>query len=358
MATTSERVVNPMSYDIGIGMTKASMPMKCIDHIPPPIVIAAAPSHARRESPGVAPTCPPRSRAEYDARQATRMDRATRYGLYAPVTTIWIALFFGAETNRRGIHWQIQPAKSSGASSIRMLSWHFAGKLDGKAAISGGGHGERHSGAGCRSRGGNEDLDWKRVNDHVTAEIRIVLVGLDALVSGFRAGEQRVAARSSRRDPVVLPAPPCVPAQRIEEIALDPRCTAVQAEPDLRYIGVAGPHCAENRIGTTRLERLINARSRDLGLQLHFSEWPANRYSGRVVPIRIVGRLPITLERLCGRDAAHGSAYRQPIGGWIELRRGEVASYIEELGWRDEITELIERHFEIVRVLLPDDQAG
>src|SRR5260221_9870978 len=125
MATTRERVVNPMSYDIGIGMTKASMPMKCIDHIPPPIVIAAAPSHARRASPRADPTCPPRSRAEYEARQATRMDRATRYGLYAPVKTIWIALI--------------------GVPSIRMLSWHFAGKLDGKAATSCSGHGGRRS---------------------------------------------------------------------------------------------------------------------------------------------------------------------------------------------------------------------
>src|SRR5258707_1736369 len=69
-------------------MTKASMPMKCIDHIPPPIVIAAAASHARRASPRATLTCPPRSRAVYDAREATRMDRATRYGLYVPVTTI------------------------------------------------------------------------------------------------------------------------------------------------------------------------------------------------------------------------------------------------------------------------------
>src|SRR5260370_37787609 len=84
-----------MSYDIGIGTTKASMPMKCIDHIPPPITIAAATSHARRANPWVAPTCSPRLRAMYDAKEATRMDRATRYGLYVPVTTIGIAPTFG-----------------------------------------------------------------------------------------------------------------------------------------------------------------------------------------------------------------------------------------------------------------------
>src|ERR1700682_3605696 len=34
-----------------------------------------------------------------------------------------------------------------------------------------------------------------------------------------------------------------------------------------------------------------------------------------------------------------------------------MAAYVEELGRRDEVAELIERHFQIVRVLLPDDQA-
>src|SRR5258705_13951368 len=85
-------------------MLKASMATKCIDHIPPPIVIAAATSHARRASPRAAPTCPPRSRAVYDAKEAIRMDRATRYGLYVPVTTIGIAPIFGPETNGRRIH--------------------------------------------------------------------------------------------------------------------------------------------------------------------------------------------------------------------------------------------------------------
>jgi hypothetical protein len=34
-----------------------------------------------------------------------------------------------------------------------------------------------------------------------------------------------------------------------------------------------------------------------------------------------------------------------------------MTAYVEELGGRDEIAELIERHFQIVRVLLPNDQA-
>jgi hypothetical protein len=35
-----------------------------------------------------------------------------------------------------------------------------------------------------------------------------------------------------------------------------------------------------------------------------------------------------------------------------------MAAYVEKLGRRDEIAELIERHFEVPRVFLPDDQAN
>jgi hypothetical protein len=39
------------------------MPMKCIDHIPPPKVIAAVASQMRRAVPRALPTRPPRSSA-------------------------------------------------------------------------------------------------------------------------------------------------------------------------------------------------------------------------------------------------------------------------------------------------------
>src|ERR1700730_1953110 len=73
-------------------MLKASMAMKCIDHIPPPIAIAAATSHTRGATPRVAATRPPRSRAVKEAKAATRRDSATRCGLYVPVTTIGTVL--------------------------------------------------------------------------------------------------------------------------------------------------------------------------------------------------------------------------------------------------------------------------
>jgi len=46
MATTRERSVRPKSKLTGIGIKKASIAMKCIDQIPPPMAIAAVASQA------------------------------------------------------------------------------------------------------------------------------------------------------------------------------------------------------------------------------------------------------------------------------------------------------------------------
>src|SRR5258707_6557128 len=77
-----------MSCNIGTDYQRGRVSMKSLENIPPPLVCAGATSRPRRASPRATLTCPPRSRAVYDAREATRMDRATRYGLYVPVTTI------------------------------------------------------------------------------------------------------------------------------------------------------------------------------------------------------------------------------------------------------------------------------
>src|ERR1700747_3453212 len=112
--------------------------------------------------------------------------------------------------------------------------------------------------------------------DHVAAEVRIVVVRLHTVIRTFSAREQRVATSLPRRDPVVFPAPPCVPTYGIEEIALDPRCAAIEADPNLRYIGITRPSGAENRIAPARLQRFIYARAGDLRFQLHFGERAAN----------------------------------------------------------------------------------
>src|SRR6266403_5851040 len=103
-----------------------------------------------------------------------------------------------------------------------------------------------------------KDLDWQRVIDHITAEIWIVAVRLGTLVCSRRARQQRIAARLCRRNPIVFPAAPCVPVYRVEEIALNPRCAAIEADPDLGDIGVPRPSGAENGVGTIGFESLIH----------------------------------------------------------------------------------------------------
>src|SRR5260370_18626066 len=96
-----------------------------------------------------------------------------------------------------------------------------------------------------------KDLDWQRVIDHIAAEIWIVTIWLGTLVCSRRARQQRITARLCRRNPVVFPAAPCVPSDRVEEIALNPRCAAVEADPDLGDIGIASPGGTKNGVGAT-----------------------------------------------------------------------------------------------------------
>ena len=78
IATTSESAVRLTSKLTGIGMMNASMAMKCIDQMPPPMAIAAMASQPPRAQPWDARTRPPRSSAVYEAKHATRIDSATR----------------------------------------------------------------------------------------------------------------------------------------------------------------------------------------------------------------------------------------------------------------------------------------
>src|SRR3984893_12845851 len=116
--------------------------------------------------------------------------------------------------------------------------------------------GARHT---PQSRRSYKDLDWQRMIDHIAAEIRIVTVRLSALVCSRRTRQQRIAARLCRRDPVVFPASPCVPVYRVEEFALNPRCAAIEADPDLGDIGVPRPCGTENGVGAAGFEPLVHA---------------------------------------------------------------------------------------------------
>src|SRR5229473_1279797 len=89
------------------------------------------------------------------------------------------------------------------------------------------------SGVRRSSQRSYKDLNWQRVIDHIAAEIWIVTFWLGTLVCSRRARQQCITARLCRRDPIVFPAAPCVRAYRVEEIALNPRCAAIEADPDL-----------------------------------------------------------------------------------------------------------------------------
>src|ERR1700709_289417 len=104
---------------------------------------------------------------------------------------------------------------------------------------------------------GDKDLDRQRVIDYVAAEVRIVAVRLGTLVGPLCLRQQRVAAGLRRRGPVVFPAPPCVPVDRVEEIALDPGGAAIEADPDLGDLGIPCPCGTADRVGTAGVDGFL-----------------------------------------------------------------------------------------------------
>src|ERR1700720_3761195 len=143
-----------------------------------------------------------------------------------------------------------------------------------------------------------KDLNWQRVIDHIAAEIWIVTVWLGTLVCSHRTRQQRITAGLCRRDPIIFPAAPCVPAYRVEEIALHPRSAGVEADQDLGDFGIPGPSGAENGVGAIGFEHLVDAGACDLRLQFHLGERPAHRCPLGIIPIAVVRRLPVALKRL------------------------------------------------------------
>src|ERR1700759_5024662 len=96
------------------------------------------------------------------------------------------------------------------------------------------------------SRRSCKDFDWQRMINHITAEICIVTCWLSTLIGSGRARQKRVAAWLGRRDPIIFPAAPSVRAYRVNEIAPNPGCAGVDADPDLGDIGVPRPSGSEN----------------------------------------------------------------------------------------------------------------
>src|SRR5260370_16565020 len=104
---------------------------------------------------------------------------------------------------------------------------------------------------------------------HIAAEIWVVTIWLGTLVCSHRTRQQRITAGLCRRDPIIFPAAPCVPAYRVEELALNPRCAAIEADPDLGNIGVPRPGGTENGLGPTAFEPPVHPPPADLRLHFH-----------------------------------------------------------------------------------------
>src|SRR5258705_4712704 len=156
-----------------------------------------------------------------------------------------------------------------------------------------------------------KDLNGQRVIDHIAAEIWIVIIRLGTLVCSPRTRQQRMAARLCRRNPIVFPASPCVPVYRVEEFALNPRRASIKANPDLGDIGRPRPSGTENGVGTIGFESLIHTGACDLRFQLHLRERPAHGCSLGIIPIAVVGSLPVALKRLRGRNDVGQPLYRR-----------------------------------------------
>src|SRR6266849_8800535 len=156
-----------------------------------------------------------------------------------------------------------------------------------------------------------KDLYWQRMIDHIAAEIWIVAVRLGTLVCSPRTRQQRIAARLGRRNPIVFPASPCVPVYRVEELALNPRGASIDANPDLGDIGAPRPSGAENGVRTIGFESLIHTGACDLRFQFHLRERPAHGCPLGIIPIAVVGRLPVALKRLRGRNDVGQPLYRR-----------------------------------------------
>src|SRR5258708_262879 len=99
-----------------------------------------------------------------------------------------------------------------------------------------------------------------------------MLIRLDATVRIFGPGQQGVSPRLFRSKPIVFPTPPRITLNGVQEFCLGPVLPTVRADRDPRYVGLAHPRCAENRVDLVRGKRFVNSWSDDLGLQLQLSQ--------------------------------------------------------------------------------------
>src|SRR5436305_6147351 len=80
----------------------------------------------------------------------------------------------------------------------------------------------------------HEYINRKAVVDHVGAVVRIVLGWLRQTVPIRGAGQQRMASRLFRRQPLEFPTPPGMLPHRVEEFRHGPGASTIGADCDFR----------------------------------------------------------------------------------------------------------------------------
>jgi hypothetical protein len=80
------------------------------------------------------------------------------------------------------------------------------------------------------SKSSYKDVDWQRVVDPIAAKIGIVTIWLGPLVCSRCARQECIAARFYRRNSIVFPAAPGVGLIGFDEVALNPRCAAIDGD--------------------------------------------------------------------------------------------------------------------------------
>ena len=100
------------------------------------------------------------------------------------------------------------------------------------------------------SKSSYKDVDWQRVVDPI-AKIEIVTVWLGPLVCSHCARQECIAARFYRRNSIVFPAAPGVGLIGFDEVALNPRCAAIegdQVEDERSVTSVSFPRAGGARV--------------------------------------------------------------------------------------------------------------
>src|SRR5437868_7937428 len=152
--------------------------------------------------------------------------------------------------------------------------------------------------------------------------MRIMLIRLDVAAGVFGPGQQGVAPRLPRSLPSKLPTSPRMPAHGVEEFGLGPSLSAVCAYRDLTDLGLPRPCGAENRVDLVRGQHFVNAWPGDLGFEFHLSQRAPHGLSVQVLPVAVVGGLPVTAKRL-----THGLDVRQPFDGSHAIMTGDNGAH-------------------------------